>query len=135
MVIVLIMNEDMMDAIEKDNVVFLSTCSDDEPNVVPIGFARPLDDEKILLVDNYMKKTRENLEKNPRASLVIRDASKCPYQFKGTVEIITSGELFDEAVDWATSVMSKLSPKAAILFKVDEIYSIQPGPDAGNRVF
>jgi hypothetical protein len=129
------MNEDMMDAIEKDNVVFLSTCSDDVPNVVPIGFARPLDDEKILLVDNFMKKTRENLEKNPRASLVIRDASKCPYQFKGTVEIITSGELFDEAVDWATSVMSQLSPKAAILFKVEEIYSVQPGPDAGNRVF
>ena len=117
------MNEDMMDAIEKDNVVFLSTCSNDEPNVVPIGFARPLDDEKILLVDNYMKKTRENLEKNPRASLVIRDASKCPYQFKGSVEIITSGELFDEAVDWATSVMSKLSPKASILIKLDEIYS------------
>lgn len=129
------MNEDMMDAIEKDNVVFLSTCSDDEPNVVPIGFARPLDDDKILLVDNYMKKTRENLEKNPRAALVIRDASKCPYQFKGTVEIITSGELFDEAVDWANSVMSKLSPKAAILFKVDEIYSVQPGSDAGNRVY
>lgn len=129
------LNEDMIDAIEKDNVVFLSTCADDIPNVVPIGFARPLDDEKILLVDNFMKKTRENLEKNPRAALVIRDASKCPYQFKGTVEIHTSGELFDEAVDWATSVMSKLSPKAAIVFKVQEIYSVQPGPDAGNRVF
>ncbi|NYB26546.1 MAG: pyridoxamine 5'-phosphate oxidase family protein [Methanobacteriaceae archaeon] len=129
------MNEDMMDAIEKDNVVFLSTCSDDMPNVVPIGFARPLDDETILLVDNFMKKTRNNLEKNPRAALVIRDASKCPYQFKGTVKIHTSGELFDEAVDWATSVMSKLSPKAAIVFKVEEIYSVQPGPDAGNRVF
>ncbi len=129
------LNEDMIDAIEKDNLVFLSTCADDIPNVVPIGFARPLDDEKILLVDNFMKKTRENLEKNPRAALVIRDASKCPYQFKGTVEIHTSGELFDEAVDWATSVMSKLSPKAAIVFKVQEIYSVQPGPDAGNRVY
>lgn len=130
----MVMNIEMMDAIEKDNVVFLSTCADDIPNVVPIGFARPLDGETILLVDNFMKKTRANLEKNPRAALVIRDASKCPYQFKGSVEIYESGEYFDDAVDWATSVMSKLSPKAAILFKVEEIYSVQPGPDAGKKV-
>lgn len=128
------MNKDMMDAIEKDNVVFLSTCSDNTPNVVPIGFARPIDNEHILLVDNYMNKTRENLEKNPRASLVLRDASKCPYQFKGTVEIFESGKYFDDAVDWATSVMSKLSPKAAVVLKVEEIYSVKPGPDAGKKV-
>ncbi len=134
-IVFMAMNEDMMDAIEKDNVVFLSTCSNDQPNVFPIGFARPLDDEKILLVYNFIKKSREYLENNPRASLVIRDASKCPYQFKGSVEIISSGVLFDEAVDCSSCVMSKLSPKAAILFKVDEIYSVQPGPDAGNRVF
>ncbi len=128
------MSMEMMDAIEKDNVVFLSTCADDIPNVVPIGFARPIDDQTILIVDNYMKKTRKNMEKNPRASLVVRDASKCPYQFKGRVEIYESGEYFDDAVDWATSVMSKLSPKAAIIFKIEEIFSVQPGPDAGEKV-
>ncbi len=128
------MNKDMMDAIEKDNVVFLSTTSDNIPNVVPIGFARPIDDENILLVDNFMNKTHANLEKNPKAAIVCREASKCPFQFKGSVEIVTSGKYFDEAVDWATSVMSKLSPKAAILFKVEEIYSVQPGPDAGKRI-
>ncbi|MCE5214472.1 MAG: pyridoxamine 5'-phosphate oxidase family protein [Methanobacterium sp.] len=130
----MVMSMEMMDAIEKDNVVFLSTCADDIPNVVPIGFARPVDDQTILLVDNYMNKTRKNMEKNPKASLVLRDASKCPYQFKGRVEIYESGEYFDDAVDWATSVMSKLSPKAAIIFKVEEIFSVQPGPDAGKKV-
>jgi len=129
------MNKDMMDAIEKDNVVFLATATEDGvPNVVPIGFARPIDDETILLVDNFMRKTRKNLENNPKASIVTRDASKCPYQFKGSVEIFKSGKYFDDAVDWATSVMSKLSPKAAIILKVEEIYSVQPGPDAGKRV-
>ena len=128
------MNKEMMDAIEKDNLVFLSTCADDVPNVVPIGFARPLDEEHILLVDNFMNKTRKNLDKNPKAAIVVRDASKCPYQFKGSVEIFESGNYFDDAVDWATSVMSKLSPKAAVLFKVEEIYSVQPGPDAGKRI-
>ena len=131
----MVMTEEMMDAIEKDNVVFLATATaEGTPNVVPIGFARPIDNKTIMIVDNYMNKTRKNLEKNPKASLVVRDASKAPYQFKGTVEIVESGKYFDEAVDWATSVMSQLAPKAAILLKVEEIYSVQPGPDAGSKV-
>jgi predicted pyridoxine 5'-phosphate oxidase superfamily flavin-nucleotide-binding protein len=131
----MVMTEEMMEAIEKDNVVFFATATaDGTPNVVPIGFARPIDNKTIMIVDNYMNKTRKNLEKNPKASLVVRDASKAPYQFKGTVEIVESGKYFDEAVDWATSVMSQLAPKAAILLKVEEIYSVQPGPDAGSKV-
>ncbi len=131
----MVMTEEMMDAVEKDNVVFLATATKEGvPNVVPIGFARPIDNKTIMIVDNYLNKTRKNLESNPKASLVPRDASKCPYQFKGSVEIVESGKYFDDAVDWATSVMSQLAPKAAVLLKVEEIYSVQPGPDAGSKV-
>jgi len=131
----MVMNEAMMDAIEKDKLIFLATANDENmPNVVPIGFARPLDNKTVLIVDNYMNKTHKNLEKNPKASFVLGDVRKCPYQFKGTVQIFESGKYFDEAVDWAQSVMTKLNPKAAILLKVEEIYSVEPGPEAGKRV-
>ena len=131
----MVMTKEMMDAIEKDNVVFFATATEDgTPNVVPIGFARPIDNKTIMIVDNYMNKTHKNLENNPKASLVLRDASACPYQFKGTVEIIEEGKYFDEAVDWAKSVMSQLAPKAALLLKVEEKYSVQPGPEAGKKV-
>ena len=131
----MVLTEEMKDAIEKDNVVFFATATPDGvPNVVPIGFARPIDDNTILIVDNFLRKTRKNIEDNPKASLVVRDASKAPYQFKGTVEIVESGKYFDDAVDWATSVMSQLVPKAAVLLKVEEVYSVQPGPEAGSKV-
>ena len=131
----MVLTEEMKDAIEKDNVVFFATATlDGVPNVVPIGFARPIDDNTILIVDNFLRKTRKNIEDNPKASLVVRDASKAPYQFKGTVQIVESGKYFDDAVDWATSVMSQLAPKAAVLLKVEEVYSVQPGPDAGKKV-
>lgn len=131
----MVMTKEMMDAIEKDNLVFLATANDDgTPNVVPIGFARPLDEKTILIADNYMNKTRENLKKNPKAAFVLKDASKCPYQFKRAVEVFESGKYYQEAVEWAQSVMTKLNPKAAILLTVEEIYSVQPGPDAGKRV-
>ena len=128
------MTEEMMDAIEKD-LVFLATASGEGiPNVVPIGFARPIDSEKILIADNYMKKTRKNIEENPNVSIITKDAQKNPYQFKGTAKIFQSGKIFDEVFEWAQNVMTKLNPKAAIVVKITEIYSVQPGPEAGKKI-
>ncbi|NYB52848.1 MAG: pyridoxamine 5'-phosphate oxidase family protein [Methanobacteriaceae archaeon] len=128
------MSKEMMDAIEKD-LVFLATASSEGiPNVVPIGFARPIDNGSILIADNYMNKTRKNIEENPHVAIVTKDAKTNPYQFKGTAEIFESGEIFDEVVEWALNVMTKLNPKAAIVVKVTEIYSVQPGPEAGKKV-
>jgi uncharacterized protein len=128
------MTKEMMEAVEKDLVFVATATKDGVPNVVPIGFARPLDDETILIADNYMNKTRKNLEKNPKISIVTKDAMKCPYQFKGTVEIFESGKYFDTVTEWGQNAMTKLTPKAAILMKVEEIYSIQPGPEAGKKI-
>lgn len=116
------MAEEMMDAIEKD-LVFLATASSEGiPNVVPIGFARPIDNGSILIADNYMNKTRKNIEENPNVAIVTKDAQKNPYQFKGKAEIVESGKIFDEVVEWAQNVMTKLNPKAAIVVKLTEIY-------------
>lgn len=131
----MVLSKEMMDTIEKDNLVWLATSStEDVPNVVPIGLARPLDDKTVLLVANFMNKTFENLKKNPHAAIAVGNVSECPYQFKGNVEIHESGKYFDDAVDWAKSVMTQLNPKAAVLLRVTEIYSLQPGPDAGKKL-
>lgn len=128
------MTKEMIDAIEKD-LVFLATASEEGiPNVVPIGFARPIDENTILIADNYMNKTRSNIEKNPWISLVTKDAQKNPFQFKGKVEIFESGKYFDIVTEWGENAMTKLTPKAAILMKVEEIYSIMPGPEAGKKI-
>ncbi|MEN6591921.1 MAG: pyridoxamine 5'-phosphate oxidase family protein [Methanobacterium sp.] len=131
----MVLTQEMMDAIEKNNIVWLATAStDDVPNVVPIGLARPLDSGTVLLVANFMNKTFKNLKDNPKASIAVGNVSECPYQFKGDVEIYESGKYFEDAVQWAKSVMAQLNPKAAVLLKVNEIYSVQPGPDAGKKI-
>ncbi len=128
------MTTEMMDAVEKDLVFISTTSKKGIPNVVPIGFARPIDDDKILIADNYMNKSRKNLEENPWISLVTKDSTKCMYQFKGKVEIFETGTYFDTVTEWGQNAMTKLTPKAAILMTVTEIYSIQPGPDAGKKI-
>jgi predicted pyridoxine 5'-phosphate oxidase superfamily flavin-nucleotide-binding protein len=130
----MLLNDELKEAIEK-NLVFLATASiQGVPNVVPIGFARPIDDKTILIADNYMNKTRKNLDENPKLSLIVSDANTFPYQVKGTVEIFESGEYFDQVVDWAQNVMTELQPKSAILFKVEEVFSVRPGPEAGKKL-
>ncbi len=128
------MTKEMIEAINNDLVFVATVNRDGIPNVVPIGFARPLDENTILIADNFMKKTRENLEANPKISFVTKDSTKCPYQFKGSVEIFTGGKYFDTVTEWGQNAMTKLSPKAAVLVKVEEIYSIQPGPEAGKKL-
>jgi predicted pyridoxine 5'-phosphate oxidase superfamily flavin-nucleotide-binding protein len=131
----MVLSQEMMEAIEKNNIVWLATADkDSKPNVVPIGLVRPLDEETVLLVANFMNKTFENLKNNPNAAIAVSNISECPYQFKGKVEIHESGKYFEDAVDWAKSVMAQLNPKAAVLLKVNEIYSVQPGPDAGKKI-
>lgn len=66
--VLVVMNQEMMDNITKNNLVFLATASaDGTPNVVPIGLAKPLDNKTVLLVANFMKKTIQNLKNNPKA--------------------------------------------------------------------
>jgi predicted pyridoxine 5'-phosphate oxidase superfamily flavin-nucleotide-binding protein len=131
----MVLSQEMMDAIEKNNIVWLATANkEDRPNVVPIGLARPLDNETVLLVANFMNKTFENLKNNPQAAIAVSNVSECPYQFKGSVEIHESGKYFEDAVNWAKSVMTQLNPKAAVLLKIEEIYSVQPGPEAGKKI-
>ena len=131
----MVLSQEMMEAIEKNNIVWLATANkEDRPNVVPIGLARPLDNETVLLVANFMNKTFENLKNNPQAAIAVSNVSECPYQFKGSVEIYESGKYFEDAVDWAKSVMTQLNPKAAVLLKIEEIYSVQPGPEAGKKI-
>lgn len=128
----MVLNDEIKNAIEK-NLVFLATSSAEcAPNVVPVGFSRPIDDRRILIADNYLNKTRKNLDSNPQLSLIISDAKNFPYQFKGTVEIFESGDYFDEVTEWAQNVMSELEPKSAIIFTVKEIYSVKPGHEAGK---
>ena len=56
------------------------------------------------------------------------------YQFKGSARVETSGSVFDDGVKKVKSMMPELSPKAAVIVKVDSVYVTSPGPDAGKKV-
>lgn len=108
---------------------------DGMPNVVPIAFAKVLSDDEILLVDNFLEKTKANIKADPKVAISVWDLEHLTgYQFKGTARIETSGTLFDEGVKMVESVMPQLKTRSAVIVTVKEIYVTSPGPDAGKMV-
>jgi len=129
------LTEEMREVVDAAKVAVLATATKDgKPNAVPIAFVKVLSDSEILLVDNFMLKTRQNIEANPVAAVSVWAKDKGGYQFKGEAIVETSGKNFEEGANWVKSVAPGLNPKAVVIVKMDEIYVTTGGPDAGKRV-
>lgn len=127
---------EMRETLEKTRVPIVATATKDgKPNAVPITFTKVIADDEILVMDNFMQKTRQNIEANPRMAVSVWDMdSKKAFQFKGRARVESAGKTFDEGVQWVRSKAPQLNPKAAIIVKVDEIYITAAGQDAGKQI-
>jgi hypothetical protein len=96
-----------------------------------------IDDETILISDQFFNKTLKNLKENPQVAITIWDKLE-NYQFKGTVTIETSGKRFEETAKWIDEMAKKLNlpikSKGAVILKLTEIYNVSPGPQAGAKI-
>jgi len=132
------MTERMQELFIKVRNAVLSTATvDGIPNAVPIGAKKIIDAETILISDQYLNKTLANMKSNPRVSVMYWEERE-GYQLKGTVTIETSGKRYEDTVRWIDELSAKfglsLKSKGAIIFKIEEIYNLAPGPDAGKRL-
>lgn len=114
--------------------VFATADAQGEPNAVPIHFKKVLSDQQLMLVDNFMNKSKINLRQNPRVSVSVWKDS-AGYQFKGKASYFTDGPLFEEAVSLIPpGFLPEGQTKGVVLVDVDAIYSTSPGPQAGARL-
>lgn len=128
----------MKDLFDKVRIAVLSTATPDGiPNAVPVGSKKILDDETILISDQYFNKTLANMQANPKVAVTYWEGTE-GYQLKGTVTIETTGRRFEETARWieerskASGVPRK--SKGAMIIAIEEIYGVAPGPGAGKRL-
>lgn len=124
--------------IEKQETIVLATATKEGlPNVVPVNAKKIIDDETILVSDQFFNKTLKNLKDNPQVAITIWDKLE-GYQIKGTATIETSGKRFEETAKWIDEVANKLNlpikSKGTIIVKLTEIYNVSPGPQAGTKI-
>jgi len=126
--------EEIKESLKGTKIAFLATASKDgAPNVVPIGAFKFLDDETLLISDQFFNKTLKNLQENPRISLVWW-GEKGGFQVKADITIHTEGEVFRQNVEWVRGIKETLRPKSAVVGKITDVYLIKSGPDAGKKI-
>ncbi len=120
-------------------VVFSTASKDGVPNAVPIGAKKIIDDETILISDQYFGKTLKNITENPIAGITFWDLkSHEGYQIKGTITIETQGKRFEDTAKWIEKIgkakNKPLKSKGAVIFKITDIYCVTSGKDAGKKI-
>ena len=128
------MPSEVKDVVSKQKPLPIATSDKNgKPNVVFVTMWKILDDETILIVDNFMKKTRVNMEENPNMAIVAYDSEiKRSFQLKGTVDLETRGDRFAIAEEMARA--KNRPAKVAVVFHVKEIYDATAGPNAGKKL-
>jgi predicted pyridoxine 5'-phosphate oxidase superfamily flavin-nucleotide-binding protein len=132
------MSERMQELLIKVPAAVLSTASlDGKPNSVPVGSKKVIDNETILISDQFLNKTLANMKANPKVAVTFWEGQE-GYQLKGTVTIETSGQRYEETAAWIEDLGNKigfpLKSKGAVILHIEEIYGVSPGPGAGKKL-
>ena len=132
------MTDRMKELFEKVPAAVVATSTPDgDPNAVPVGAKKIIDDETILISDQFFNKTLANMKSNPRIAVSFWEGHE-GYQLKGSITIETSGKRYEETAKWIEEMGNKagfpLKSKGAVILKIEEIYGLAPGPGAGKKL-
>jgi predicted pyridoxine 5'-phosphate oxidase superfamily flavin-nucleotide-binding protein len=130
------MPAEVRETLEKQKPVPIATASKSGvPNVVFIGLLKIIDDETLMIADNFFYKTAANLTENPKVSILCYSSeTKKSFQIKGNVILSKEGENFTQMRDWVHGINNKLPAKACVIVKISEIYNAMWGPAAGKQI-
>ncbi len=128
------LTDEIKESLTGTKVVFLATASKDRtPNVVPIAGFKVLDDETLLISDQFFNKTLANLKENPKVAISWW-GEKGGFQIKGTVTIHVNDEIFRQDVAWMKELRPNLTPKSAVVLKIAGVYNVKPGAEPGKKI-
>jgi predicted pyridoxine 5'-phosphate oxidase superfamily flavin-nucleotide-binding protein len=96
------LDDDMRRVVREQRLGFAATvCPDGTPNLSPKGTTIVWDDEHLVFLHLHSPGTVANLAGNPSIEInVVDPIVRKGYRFKGRAEVLTSGELHAEVVDY-----------------------------------
>ena len=110
----------------------LATCSNGEPNVVPVAFKDVTEDGKLLVGDVFLEATLKNIQANDgKIAISAYDAQNLEgYQIKGRAEYVTEGKI----VDMFKAMVEKMfngaaTAKGALIITPEKVIVTTPGAE------
>ena len=90
------------------------------PNSIYATCVARFDDETLVVADNYFNKTRSNIRRGSKGSVLFLTKERKSYQAKGGIEYLTDGPIYDDMRQWVDQKKPRI---AAAVLNVDEFYS------------
>ena len=117
---------EIKDFVAKVRLGFIATvCPDNTPNLSPKGTTIAWDNRHLAFADIQSPGTIENLRTNPAIEINIVDVfTRKGYRFKGTGQILSGGETFEQIVSHYRDKGTKHPINNIVLVKVDQIQSL-----------
>jgi len=102
-------------------VVFTTVNKKGMPNTIYAVCAQRIGDEKIVVANNKMHKTLENVKAGTKATILYITDEKKSFQVKGTLDYFTRGDIYD---DMKSMWLDKKYPGyGAVVLTIEEVYS------------
>ena len=101
-------------------IVFTTVNKKSIPNSVYIGYASLYDSNTVLIADNKLAKTKENLLSFNKGSVLFITSENKAYQIKGTLSYYKEGKFFDDMKEWNRE---DLPGHGVAALNIEEIYS------------
>jgi len=117
-----IITDRIKELIESNPVSFATVDFKKCPNVIGVAFVKVVNNKQLIVTDNFMKQTKDNINNNNNVCLAVWDKDWNGYKFIGTAEYFNDG-------DWKTYVEQMpdnkgLPAKGAILITISEIIKL-----------
>jgi predicted pyridoxine 5'-phosphate oxidase superfamily flavin-nucleotide-binding protein len=108
--------------IESNPVSFATVDFQNHPNVTGVAFVKVVNERQLIITDNFMKQTKDNIINNDNVCLAVWDKDWNGYKIIGTAEYFDSGE-------WKTYVEQMpdnkgLPAKGAILMTITDLIKL-----------
>lgn len=100
-------------------MIFTTVSTSGEPNAVWVLCANKLDDQRILIANNFFNKTLKNIQSGSQGSLLLIAPEREAYQIKGSLEYYTDGPIYQDMKDWLDP---KFAGVGAVILNIESIY-------------
>lgn len=116
----------------KNGMWDLATCSNGEPNVVPVAFKDVTEEGKLVVGDVFLDTTLKNLKAgNGKIAISVYDAKSLEgYQIKGAAEYFTEGKIVETFKGMVEKMFNgAATAKGALVITPEKVIVTTPGAE------
>lgn len=118
-------------ALLKEQMWYLATYQEGDPNAVPVAFKDVTSDGKLIVGDVFLDTTLENIKSNGKIAVSAANVKTMEgYQIKGTAEYVTDGPIvftFKKMVE--EMFKGAATAKGALIITPEKVIVTTPGAD------